>query len=341
MTPLINRTLRIRVGRLVLWGVLIFLLVGGTIAMIRMPGETHRGPLPPLTPSEIELKIRLERHVGMLAGEIGERNLWRYDSLNRAADYIDSVFRDAGYRPEVDEFTVQGRQVKNVWVQLPGWEAEKEIFVVGAHYDSVLGSPGANDNASGTAAVMEMARLMREGRPRRSIRFVAFVNEEPPFYLTEQMGSRVHAASVRRRGERVIGMFSIETIGFYSDEAGSQHYPAPFSLFYPGTANFIGFVGNLSSRDLVHRAVGSFRRHTRFPSEGVSAPGWLTGIGWSDHWSFWKEGYSAIMVTDTALFRYAPYHTAGDTPERLDYGRAARVVSGLARVVAELVDQGR
>jgi hypothetical protein len=131
-------------------------------------------------------------------------------------------------------------------------------------------------------------------------------------------------------------MFSIETIGYYSEGEGSQHYPFPFSFFYPSTANFIGFVGNIASQDLVHRSIASFRRHTAFPSEGVAAPGWMTGIGWSDHKSFWREGYPALMITDTALFRYAYYHTREDTPDKVDYDRTARVVAGLARVVAEL-----
>jgi Iap family predicted aminopeptidase len=131
-------------------------------------------------------------------------------------------------------------------------------------------------------------------------------------------------------------MLSIETIGYYSEVSGSQNYPFPFSYFYPTTANFIGFIGNFSSRRLVRRAIGTFREHTRFPSEGLAAPGGVTGVGWSDHWSFWQEGYPAIMVTDTALFRYDYYHTPQDTPDKLDYARTARVVTGLTRVVADL-----
>jgi Peptidase family M28 len=209
---------------------------------------------------------------------------------------------------------------------------------VGGHYDSVLGSPGANDNATGTAAVLELARLLAGQQLARTVRFVAFVNEEAPFFQTDAMGSWVYARRSRARGEQVVGMLSIETIGFYSDVVGSQHYPFPFGLFYPRTGNFIGFVGDIASRALVRRSIAAFRQHTPFPSEGVAAPGWMTGIGWSDHWAFWQEGYPGVMVTDTALFRYAPYHTREDTPNRMNYDYMARVVVGLARVVTLLAD---
>jgi Zn-dependent M28 family amino/carboxypeptidase len=181
-----------------------------------------------------------------------------------------------------------------------------------------------------------MARLLGSQRLARTVRLVAFVNEEPPFFLTGDMGSRFYARRSRERSEKIVAMFSLETIGYYSDAKGSQHYPFPFSLFYPNTANFIGFVSNISSRDLVRQSIASFRQHTAFPSQGAAAPGWMTGIGWSDHWSFWREGYPAIMVTDTALFRYAHYHTPEDTPDKIDYARTARVILGLARVIAEL-----
>jgi Zn-dependent M28 family amino/carboxypeptidase len=168
------------------------------------------------------------------------------------------------------------------------------------------------------------------------VRFIAFANEEPPFFLTDDMGSRVYATRARRRGEHIVAMLSIETIGYYSEEAGSQRYPFPFSLFYPNTANFIGFVANMSSRDLLYQVIATFREHTHFPSEGIAAPEWVTGIGWSDHWSFWREGFPAVMVTDTALFRYEHYHTAEDTPDKIDYARMARVITGISRVVAGL-----
>lgn len=304
--------------------------------MIRMPGKSHAGPLSPLCHDEIQVRDRLEQHVRRLAGEIGERNFWRFDALEASALYIEKSLQELGHQARTQNFLVEGRTVKNLEMELIGSTLAEEIVLVGAHYDSVLGSPGANDNATGVAAVLEIARLLAGKAFKRTVRFVAFANEEPPFFLTELMGSRVYARRSRERGEKIVAMFSVETIGYYSVAEGSQHYPFPFNFFYPRTGNFIGFVGNLSSRKLVSRSIALFRQHTAFPSEGVAAPGWITGIGWSDHWSFWKEGYPAVMVTDTALFRYESYHTQEDTPEKVDYTRTARVVSGLARVVAEM-----
>ena len=214
--------------------------------------------------------------------------------------------------------------------------AASEIIIVGAHYDSVPDCPAANDNGTGVAALLEIARLLAGQRYARSVRLVAFANEEPPFFYTEAMGSAVYAARARRRGERIEAMLALETLGWYTDQPGSQRYPFPFSLFYPDRGNFVGFVGNLPARGLVRRALAAFRASTPFPSEGVAAPGGMEGVHWSDHWSFWQAGYPAIMITDTALFRYPHYHAATDTPERLDYPSLARVTLGLAEVVAAL-----
>lgn len=289
-------------------------------------------------PSEREacLHNRLEKHVSMLAERIGERNLWHYEGLDASAHYIERVLKDLGYEVQRQEFTVEGMTVANVEGERTGTSLGEEILVIGAHYDSVVGSPGANDNASGVAGILEIARLLATKEPARTIRFVAFANEEPPFFQTDYMGSRVYASRSRRRQEQIVAMLAIETIGYYSDAAGSQGYPFPLHFFYPNTANFIGFVGNVSSRDLLHRVLNTFRQRTDFPAEGIAAPAWVTGISWSDHWSFWEEGYPAVMVTDTALFRYEHYHTPQDTPNKLVYDRMAQVVTGIGRVVADL-----
>lgn len=173
-------------------------------------------------------------------------------------------------------------------VEKKGSTVPSEIVIVGAHYDSVAGCPGADDNASGVAALLVPARELATANPLRTLRFVAFANEEPPYFQTAEMGSRVFARNCRARGENVVAMMSLETIGYYSDEDGSQKYPAPFGAFYPSRGNFIAFVGNLASRALVHRAVGAFRRRASFPSEGGALPGFVPGVGWSDHWSFWQ-----------------------------------------------------
>lgn len=316
-------------------GALLAAVLAGCL-MMSMPGRSHSGPLPPLGEDESEIARRLVGHVGILAGEIGERNLLRPRQLDEAAQYLGRTLGELGYAVETQEFEVDGKAVRNVESALAGGTLGDEIVVVGAHYDSVFGCPGANDNATGTAAVLEIARLLAGRRLRRTVRFVLFVNEEPPFFLTGAMGSRVYARRCRSRNERIVSMLSLETIGYYTDEDGSQQYPFPLDLFYPSTGNFIGFVGNLPSRGLVRRCIGAFRRHAAFPSEGLAAPGWVTGISWSDHSSFWEHGYPAVMVTDTAVFRYPAYHTSEDTPDKVRFDRMARVVAGLARVAEDL-----
>lgn len=316
-------------------GISVFLATGCMIST-RMPDTSYSGPFEPLSRDEVVLRDRLQKHVWTLADEIGERNIWHEEKLEASGHYIRKVFTDVGYDVETQEYAVQGIPVRNFEATRTGSSLPEEIIVVGAHYDSVLGCPGANDNASGVAGILELARLLATQELSRTVRFVAFVNEEPPFFLSEDMGSRVYARKAHQRGDRIVAMLSIETIGYYSEKPGSQQYPFPFRFFYPNTGNFIGFVANTSSRDLLYRVIATFRKHTAFPSEGIAAPEWVTGIGWSDHWSFWREGYPAIMVTDTALFRYEHYHTAEDTPDKIDYARMARVVTGMSRVIAEL-----
>ena len=311
-------------------------MIGSRGISIKMPGRSYSGQFTPLTEEEIEIRNHIKKHVEVLAREIGERNLREYNNLEAAIAYIEKTFRELSYGVSFQDFVVEGKIAKNIEVEILGKSHPDEIIILGAHYDSVIGCPGANDNATGVAAILEFARLLKGGNRQRTVRFVAFVNEEPPFFQTENMGSLVYARRANKRGEKIVAMFSIETIGYYSDVKGSQRYPFPFSFFYPNTGNFIGFVGNASSRSLVHETIASFRKNTHFPSEGLAAPGWMTGIGWSDQWSFWKEGYPGIMITDTALFRYPYYHTQWDTSDNVDYNRMARVVAGLKRVVIEL-----
>ncbi|MFY9974078.1 MAG: M28 family peptidase, partial [Chromatiaceae bacterium] len=216
----------------------------------------------PLSAEEARIRDHLATHVETLAGRIGERNLWHYPALLAAADYIQGTLTELGYAPTDEPFESQGKPVHNIVAENRGHAAEGEIVVVGAHYDTVLGSPGANDNGSGVAALLELARLLADRPLPRTLRFVAFVNEEAPFSYTDEMGSLVHARGARARGEHIQAMLSLETIGSYSDAPGSQHYPFPLSLFYPDTANFIGFVGNLGSRGLVRRALRTFRQTT-------------------------------------------------------------------------------
>ena len=318
------------------WTVILAVCIWGGSCMINMPGKSYSGPFEPLSPDEQCIRTNIEAHVAMLAGTIGERSLWDIEGLRAAEKYIRDEFAKSGYEVAAQDYQCRSNVVRNFEARLEGGSLSDEIILVGAHYDSVMGCPAANDNGSGVAGLLEMARILAGKKLSRSVRFVAFVNEEPPFFQSGEMGSRAYAVAARRRKDDIVGMISLETIGYYTDQPGSQHYPPPFSYFYPDTGNFIGFVANLGSRRFVKRAIHAFRKNAKFPSEGVAAPGFITGIGWSDHWSFWKEGYPSLMVTDTAPFRYPHYHCATDTPDKLAYDRTARVVAGLTDMVIDL-----
>ena len=299
------------------------------ILCVRMPDSSHRGELPPATEGQGLLAGQLRDDVRALAGEIGERSVRSPEANRRAAERIEASLRAAGLDPRIQD--------GNVAAEVRGSSLPDEIVIVGAHYDSAEGSPGANDNATGVAATLALARRFARSTPERTLRFVAFANEEPPSFGTDAMGSRIDARACRERGEDVVAMLSLETLGCYTDEPGSQRYPIPLlNLLYPDRGDFVTFVGNVASGSLVRRAIGAFRERAGFPSEGAALPGWIPGVGWSDHDSYWREGYPAIMVTDTALFRDPRYHTAWDTPEHVDFERLARVVEGLAAVVEEL-----
>lgn len=311
-------------------------MLGGCF-MMSMPGKSHTGTLPASTPEERMTAEHLKADVTMLADTIGERNTTCYPQLQQSAEYISSRFRQMGYVVREESYLVDGKSVSNIEAELKGNRQPDEIVLIGAHYDSPPGSPGANDNASGVAALLELANKFKNLKPGHTLRFVAFVNEELPYFQTDLMGSRVYAANARKRGDNIVAMFALETIGYYSDKPGSQQYPPPFNLFFPDTGNFIGIVGNLASRPLVRDSIRTFRETTPFPSEGLAAPSFIKGVGWSDQWSFWQEGYPGIMITDTAPFRYPHYHEASDTPDKLDYERMARVVTGIGRVVEGVV----
>lgn len=275
----------------------------------------------------------LKVHVQALAGDIGERNVFNPAKLRAAADYIEGEWRRQGYDVSRQSYSVFSTACDNLEVSSG---AGGPVIVVGAHYDSVAGSPGANDNASGVAALLELSRVFAGGESARRIRFVAFVNEEPPFFQTPQQGSRVYARACRQRGDDIAVMISLETMGFFSDAPGSQHYPMFFRWFYPDRGNFIGFISNLRSRSVMHEAVRAFRGSTDFPVECCATWSKVPGVDWSDHGSFWHEGYRAFMVTDTAPYRYAHYHAQTDTPDKVNYESLARVTEGLAGVVAAL-----
>jgi Zn-dependent M28 family amino/carboxypeptidase len=301
---------------------------------MRMPGK-NVSKAGPLSSDEIALREELRANVQKLAGEIGERNMWHYAQLNAAADFIEDSFSRVGLHTRRDSYQTGGQPCHNIEAEITG--NRPEIIVIGAHYDSVFGSPGANDNGTGVAATLALARRFASAKPKQTLRFVAFVNEEPPYFLSGEMGSQVYARRCKERGDNISGMISLETIGYFSDAPNSQTYPSPgLGLFYPKVGNFIGFVSNVTSRALLRRVIAVFRKQAKIPSEAASLPAFVPGVSWSDQWSFWQQGYPAIMVTDTAPFRYPYYHSSNDTPDKLDYDRFTLVVSGMEKVIQEL-----
>lgn len=296
-------------------------------SMMAMPGRSWRGALPPLTGAQRALAAELQRDVlALCAGE--PRSV--PETLAPAAAYIERELAAAGYAPARQQ-TGEG---DNIEAEVRG--ESKDVVIIGAHYDTVDESIGADDNASGVAGVLALARRVVHAHPKRTLRFVFFVAEEPPNFKSGSMGSYQYAKRCHERGENVVAMLSIESIGYYDTRPKSQLYPPFLAPFFPSTGDFIGFAGNSRSRALVRKCIGAFREHTKFPSEGAAVPEAIEEIGWSDQWSFWQFGWPALMVTDTAPFRNPHYHTATDTPETVDYERTARVVEGLVAVAAHI-----
>jgi Zn-dependent M28 family amino/carboxypeptidase len=280
------------------------------------------------------LTSRLQKHVETLATSIGGR--LATTGLEAAARYIEGQLGSYAYRPRRQVFTAAGHTYANIETEIPGEPHSQGILVIGAHYDTAGNLPGANDNASGVAATLELARQFASVKPHRKIRWLFFANEEPPFFQTPAMGSYVYARQCRDRKENITAMLSLETIGYYTDKPGSQTYPIGIHPGYPDRGNFLGFVGDFKSALLLRTALKAFRASVSLAAQGLAAPALIAGVSWSDHWSFWQFGYKALMLTDTAPFRYPYYHTAQDTPDKLDYARFTEAVRGIGAVIEKL-----
>jgi Zn-dependent M28 family amino/carboxypeptidase len=317
---------------------LLILLAGLFYFAVKMPGESLQRTLSPISIEQSSLSKRLESHVYHLSETIGERSAGQPIKLNETADYIQQQFESFGYIPTNRVFGDEN--FRNVEVDLYGREKRDEIIIIGAHYDTRWLTPGADDNASGVAGLLEIARSLASKRFTRTIRFIAFANEEVPRYKRDEMGSMYSAKRSYSRTELVIGMIGLEMIGYFSTEPGSQRYPKMLQRFYPDRGNFISFVSNLTSRDFQLRAITYFRDLEVFPSEGLIAPQWIErDISRSDHASYWYYNFPAIMVTDTAFLRNPNYHKASDIAKTLDYDSMARVVSGLATTLEKLAEE--
>jgi Zn-dependent M28 family amino/carboxypeptidase len=281
---------------------------------------------------EVDTEAVLRAHVAMLAETIGARSSQQPERLADSIDYLVDALGATGHEVGRQDFTVDGQTFSNLWIEIPGTVAPEQIVVFGAHYDSVPGTPGADDNATGSAATLALAARFADDPQPRTLRFVLFTNEEPPFFQTEDMGSLRYARMIAQRGDQVVAMASLEMLGFYTDEPDSQEMPLGLTGLFPSTGNFIAFVSNLESQALLDEMHATFVE-SGFPGEKLAAPGNLPEAGFSDQWSFWQVGYPGVMITDTAFFRNPHYHAPTDSVGTLDFVRFAAVVDGLEAVV--------
>lgn len=318
---------------------LVVLTVGISGCMISQPltGFAHTA-IPDLSASP----ERLRNHVRTLSEDFLGRGFEQPQTLQRAADYIAAELAQSGVMAERQRFEVGGQSYENLIARFGEAEGDKPLLVMGAHYDSALthegvSTPGADDNASGVAGLLELARLLANKAPSQPVELVFYTLEEPPNFRTDDMGSYRHALSLQQRKQPVRLMLSIEMIGYYSDAPGSQTYPlAPLGWIYPDKGNFISLIGEMKnfaamrSTKAVMRAAGG--GSTPLGVQSLNAPRFVHGVDFSDHLNYWRLGYPAIMVTDTSFMRNPHYHQRTDTWERLDYTRMAQVVRMLAAV---------
>jgi Zn-dependent M28 family amino/carboxypeptidase len=275
-----------------------------------------------------ESKSRLSETVRFLSEEIGPRSFRDVERLCRAADWIEERLRSLGLKVTRQPFSYGGNEYFNIVGEVNG--KGPEVLVIGAHYDTVVGSPGADDNASGVAGLLELARLAAERPLAASVRFAAFCLEEPPVFMTSRMGSFVYARSLKEEKADVRGMISLEMIGYYSEAKGSQLYPlSPFRWIYPKRGDFIAFVGDIASRPFTRRVRRAFQEHSRLPVVSLNTVSLIPGVNFSDHRSFRKFGFPAFMATDTAFYRNPNYHGPDDRAGTLDYARMEEFVLGL------------
>lgn len=281
---------------------------------------------------------RLESHVRKLSIELAPRDESHIENLDRVAAYLKDEFSQTGATVSDQPYRVEGKSYRNVIAQFGPNTAER--IVVGAHYDTAGPFPGADDNASGVAGLIELAGILSKQTLPMRVELVAYTLEEPPYFRTTGMGSSIHARSLRKQNVRVKAMFSLEMIGYFSDSAKSQGFPTTLlQPFYPSKGNFIAVVGRLGEGLLARRVKAAMRAASPLPVYSISAPSFVPGVDFSDQLNYWQAGYKAVMVTDTAFYRNRNYHTAHDKPEKLDYKRMAMVVEGVYAAVSELAKE--
>lgn len=297
-------------------------------------GWQNFGKSPEILLKDKGLVERLKAHVTKFSYDIGDRSVFKYAQLTQAADYIAEQFKELGFDVEFQEYLLYRKQVKNIIAKKSGKTKPEEVIIVGAHYDTCF-NPGANDNASAVAGLIELAKLIKTRENARTIKLIAFVNEEPPFFKTSDMGSFIYASRAKAEDEDIKIAIILETVGYYSDKPFSQRYPPFLGPFYPNRANFIAVIGNFKVKKQAKEFTQLFKRHSRFPIRSTVLFDFIPGVDFSDHWSFWQMGFPALMVTDTAFYRYPHYHTDSDTFEKLNYKSLAVVIEGLEGVLYE------
>jgi hypothetical protein len=322
------------------------LVLVGLLLQDVLSGETGAGSAPPVEASAMidvaTTQASLREHLKALTVDIGERSVQVPRNLKKTADYIRDFYRDIGIESRLEPYDYQGIEVANVVAEVQLAPGPKRRILIGAHYDSVAGTVGADDNASAVAVQLETARRVMALKGKMafdlSVAFVSFALEEPPAYGTAYMGSRVYAQQALKRGERIDGMICLEMVGYACREPGCQSYPFPLMFFgYPKAGDFIGIVGNFASRGLARGVGDSFRKNPDLPVIQLTVPfnGWiLPAVRLSDHASFWDAGFKAVMITDSAFFRNPHYHLASDRAETLDYGFMAELVESLVLFLA-------
>jgi hypothetical protein len=280
---------------------------------------------------------RLRRHVVALSETFHPRDFENPANLDRCADYIARHFEQSGAAVQFQEFVVDGQTYRNVIGRFG--VGKKKKYIVGAHYDAFSDTPGADDNASGVAGLLELARLIgAAGPPDAELELVAYTLEEPPFFGGQIMGSTVHAASVTSEKPRIEGVIVLEMIGYFNDAAGSQTYPLPIlKVFYPNRGNFITVASRWDQGSWITELKTAMKGTTALPVYSFRGPEALPGVDFSDHRNYWPHGIRAAMVTNTAFYRNMAYHTAQDTADRLDYNRMSLVVVAVYEGIRHLV----
>jgi peptidase M28-like protein len=322
--------------------VIVLLMVGyGGLRYLTIgPDSSFATAQRPLTSDEMKLQARLGEHLATIAS--GERNMAHFEGLERVAAHIETTLEQIGYTVGRQNYTVNGRQVRNIEavIEPVNRDPSPEVIVVGAYYDAAVGTPGADANATGTAAVLELTRqlIYQRGITRRRIRFVFFVNKEAPYFQTADMGSWRYAQALAARGERVKAMYSLDSLGYYSGERGTQRHAPLLDWVLPDRGDFVAFVGSFESRRLARDALNSFRLYSKFPSFAAAGPSFIPGVAESDDWAFAQQGFPAIAITDTGPLRYPHYHKETDTPDKIDLERLTRVVRGIEGVIREAAE---